>query len=232
MNGIEIIPTNTCPHDLDELTRRAEIFAAFAPQVHLDISDGKFTPVLSWPYGSAQWTEANALGSLPFSDRSQYEAHLMVEDPSELGAILAKAKCTRVIGHIEAFGSADETIAALERWKREGAREVGLALLIDTELELLEPLAHHCDSVLLMSIATLGSQGAAFDERVFGRIEALHTMHPELMIAVDGGVSGSNIESLVRAGARRFGVGSAISKAPDPAEAYRSLLERAESALQ
>jgi len=88
-----------------------------------------------------------------------------------------------------------------------------------------------CDVVQVMSIATLGKQGAPYDVRAIARIKELHTKYPELVISVDGGVSEKNIADLARAGARRFGVGSAITKAPDPKAAYLNLKAIAESAL-
>ena len=54
---------------------------------------------------------------------------------------------------------------------------------------------------------------------------------PDTLISVDGGVSSDNIADLVRAGARRFGVGSAISKASDPAAAHKALLALAQEAI-
>jgi pentose-5-phosphate-3-epimerase len=83
-----------------------------------------------------------------------------------------------------------------------------------------------------MSIAQLGKQGAAFEPRIIPRIEELRAMYPSTTIAIDGGVSEKNIAELVRAGATRFGVGSAISKASDPKVAYENLKTLAENALQ
>jgi pentose-5-phosphate-3-epimerase len=82
-----------------------------------------------------------------------------------------------------------------------------------------------------MSIATLGKQGAPFDERIFERIEILHARFPAAVISIDGGVSVTNIERLAKAGARRFGVGSAITKAPDPKVAYTQLLALAQAGV-
>ncbi len=232
---IEILPTNTCPPDLGELTLRSEAFSTFSPHVQLDIGDGKFVPAVSWPYQSGQWAELELLATkkkkLPFSDTLLYEAHMMVDAPVEVGELLAAAGCRRILVHLEVFAD-DETIQrAFSRWKKSGALEVGLVVLIDTPLSLLDPLVPICDAVQLMSIATLGAQGAPFDARVIPRIAELHAQYPELTIAVDGGVSEKNITELVRAGARRFGVGSAISKAENPSEAYVHIKEVAESAV-
>ncbi len=222
---IEIIPTNTCPPDLAELSRRSDFFAKFSEWVQLDVSDGVFTPERSWPYAEAQWAELEALteGKLPSAPDLKYEVHLMVEEPREVGLHLAEAGIQRIIGHVEAFADEKEIQAALSAWRGAGAAEVGLAILLDTPLPVLLPMISACDVVQVMSIATLGRQGAPFDARAVARIQELHAQYPELVISVDGGVSEKNIAELVRAGARRFGVGSAITKAPDPRAAYEHL---------
>jgi len=233
---IEIIPTNTCPPDFAELIKRSGFFAQFAEWVQLDISDGAFTPIRSWPYGEGQWAELERLAAgaleLPSAPPLRYETHLMVEEPRELGLRLAEAGIVRIIGHVEAFSDEKEILSALDSWRGAGAAEVGLALLLDTPLPVLLPMITACDVVQVMSIATLGKQGAPYDARAVARIKELHTKYPELVISVDGGVSEKNIAELARAGASRFGVGSAITKAPDPKAAYLNLKATAESALE
>jgi ribulose-phosphate 3-epimerase len=112
-------------------------------------------------------------------------------------------------------------------WKAAGAKEVGVSLLLDTPLSTIEEYADMLDVVQLMSIAKVGAQGQPFDESIFSRIEELHAMYPDMMVAVDGGVAESNVEALTRAGANRLCVGSAISKAESPAAAYAAIHERA-----
>lgn len=237
---IEIIPTNTCPPDFAELSARSAFFAGFAEWVQLDISDGVFTAERSWPYlpaqagGDGQWAELESLSGtrkLPSGEQLKYETHMMVEEPQELGLRLAQAGIRRIIGHVEAFADEKEIHAALDAWRGAGASEVGLAILLDTPLPVLLPLVPSCNVVQLMSIATLGKQGAPFEPRVIERIAELHNEYPDLVISVDGGVSEKNIADLARAGATRFGVGSAITKAADPKAVYARLKTIAESAL-
>jgi len=230
MRSIEIIPTNTCPPDFEELARRSSVFASFSPHIQLDVSDGKFSPVISWPYQSGQWDELNTR-QLPLSERVLYEAHLMIEEPQETGELLIGAGARRVMGHIEAFAGADAARAALQAWRKRGA-ETGLAILFHTPLEKIEKVISECDVVLMMSIATIGKQGAAYEPGILERIKTLRNNHSEILIAIDGGVSLENIADLARAGASRFGVGSAISKAEDPKAAYQALKVAAENALQ
>lgn len=232
---IEILPTNTCPPDLAELSKRSEFLAQFAQWVQLDISDGAFTAARSWPYGEGQWDELESMADgaveLPSAPPLRYETHLMVEEPRELGQRLAEAGIVRIIGHVEAFADDKEILTALDSWRSAGAGEVGLAILLDTPLPVLLPMIGACDVVQVMSIATLGAQGAPYDARAIARIKELHTQYPELVIEVDGGVSEKNIAELTRAGATRFGVGSAITKAENPKAAYEHLKAIAESVL-
>ena len=218
---IEIIPTNTCPPDLAEMSKHSEFFAQFAEWVQLDISDGAFTSALSWPYHEGQWDELESMAAgaveLPSAPPLRYETHLMVEEPRELGLRLAEAGIERIIGHVEAFGDEKEILAGLDSWRSAGpakggagAREVGLALLLDPPLPVLLPMIGACDVVQVMSIATLGAQGAPYDVRAIARIKELHTKYPELTISVDGGVSLKNIAELAAAGGDPLWVGFAL----------------------
>ena len=231
---IEIIPTNTCPIDLLELSRRSEAFAEYATCVQLDIADGAFVPATSWPYGEGQMHELRALAGegLPYADNLSYEIHIMAEEPKDIGVAFAQAGAARIIGHVESFSDSEEARSALSAWRVSSAREVGLALLLDTPLPVIEPLLQACDFVQVMSIAQLGYQGAQFEPRVFDRIGEIRATYPNLIVEIDGGVSEKNIAELARAGATRFGVGSAISKAADPKAAYEMLKTLAENAIQ
>jgi ribulose-phosphate 3-epimerase len=233
---IEVIPTCTSPQTLDEIEERIGRFKEFSRWVQLDLDDGDFAPMLSWPYHEGQWEEleqcATGARHFPHGTSVRYEAHLMVEDPVRIGELLSRAGVARILAHIEVFDAPSALRDAFVLWKNAGAHEVGVVARLDTDVSVLAPVLDDCDAVQLMSIRTLGSQGATFDPRVTERIKGIHSLAPQLIVAVDGGVSEKNIGDLVRAGATRFGVGSAIEKSEDPAESYRSILSAAESALQ
>ncbi len=225
---IEIIPTCVA-RDEAEMATSAQFIRTFGLGMHLDVDDGVFAPVVSWPYeshGSFKEFELSATAEL------FVEVHLMVEEPREIGIHMARAGADRIIGHIEGFSNAEEAHGALDVWRRSGAKEVGLGLLLATPFEVVVPLLPSCDFVHLMSIATIGTQGIPYDTSAPTRIADFHARFPDMPISVDGGVSEKNIADLVRAGASRFGVGSAISKSTDPKAAYETLKQVAESAIQ
>ena len=235
MKEIDIIPTNTCPPDFAALTARSEMFAAFAPHVQLDVSDGKFSPVTSWPYGKDQWVELATMVAdekkLPCVESMLYECHLMVENPKDLEVLLIQAGAKRIIGHVEAFSDETDIYDTLDLWRTHGA-EVGLAILYTTPFEVIDPAVDACDVVLMMTIPTIGKQGAPYMPDAPQRIGEFRARHPATVIAADGGVSVDNIAELAKAGVSRFGIGSAITKASDPRAAYEKLKNLAENAVK
>src|SRR3989344_2474143 len=224
--SVEIIPT--CgPSDAADLATKAAAIRPFASTIHIDITDGTFTSSCTWPY---QKKDTYSSFDLSVAHELEKEIHLMVQDPREIGIQFARAGAFRILGHVEAFENEDDAHGALDAWRHAGAREVGLGLLWETPFEMLE---HHMlimDVVHIMSIARIGTQGIPYEPSAPERVRAFHEMYPEMLISVDGGVSESNIADLARAGARRFGVGSAIAKAPDPQAAFTELLTLAENA--
>ena len=225
---VEIIPT-CVPTEATDIARTAEAVRSFAHAIHIDVVDGLFAPTYTWPYSGK-----GVFGAFDLSGAGELvkEVHLMVAEPRAIGIAFAKAGAFRIIGHVEAFSSEDEAHSALAEWKKSGASEVGLGILMNTPLEVLE---HHlliADVVHLMSISSIGTQGIPYNPAAPARIAEFHKKHPETPLSVDGGVSGTNIADLVRAGVSRFGVGSAIAKAADPEKAYHKLISLAEDALQ
>ncbi len=221
MKSISVIPT-IVPDSFSAIEEVSKKYAPFTSFFQIDLADGKFAPNTTWlPTGSEK---------LPTG--FEYEVHMMVADPREVGLACTKAGAHTLIGHVEAFGSAEKAKTAFSTWKDAGASGVGVAILLDTSIETLDPYLPEVDFVLFMTIAKIGVMGFPFEERSIARIAAFHAAHPEIVIAVDGGVSEKTIERLAQAGATRFGVGSAISKAADQAAAYQNLKTFAERALQ
>jgi len=225
---IEIIPTVVAQNN-DEISAAIANARALTNALHIDVDDGIFTPAISWPYVE-RGRVGEARGGLDTPvDNFLIQAHLMVSEAREIGEFLAHVGVHTLIAHVESLTDAPTTFDA---WRSFGVKEIGIALLLDTSIEDLNPLLPSCDFVHLLSVATIGAQGAPFDPRVIPKIEAIRAQYPEIVISVDGGVSSVNIASLVRAGATRFAVGSALSSVSNPQETYQELVALAQSALQ
>jgi len=223
---IEIIPT-VVPHSRDSFVAATQIAAQFTPRIHFDVDDGIFTHEVSWPF-----TKMGQIGPFDFAAIAPVavDVHLMVEEPQKIIAHFIDAGAKRIIVHFETYPDKSAIFGSITECRSRGV-EIGLALLIDTPIEVLAPFASKLDFVHLMTIAAIGRQGIRYDSRGADRVRAVHHNFPELMIQVDGGVNDTNIAELVRAGARRFGVGAAIMLQDDPRGSYQVIQSVAESAL-
>ena len=198
---------------------------SFSSRIHVDVDDGIFAPHLTWPYtapGAFTPFDLDCLQGLCT------EVHVMADKPREVGEAFARAGAACIIAHLEVFADADEARGTFRSWKQCGAKEVGLALLYETPLEGVAPLIPEIDLAHLMSIDTIGTQNIPFEPKAPERVARFRALYRDTSISVDGGVSKDNIGELIRAGATRFGVGSAIMRASNPAAAYEELKHLAE----
>jgi ribulose-phosphate 3-epimerase len=105
---------------------------------------------------------------------------------------------------------------------REGV-EIGLAVGVETDVAVLEPLLQEVSVVQCMGIARIGYQGEAFAPEVIDSVERLRSMDKDVIISVDGGVSLQTAPRLVAAGANRLVSGSAVFAADNTAAAISQL---------
>lgn len=229
MSTTEIVLPAIMPRTTDELRTTVLSVLTYARTVHLDIMDGMLVPHASWPY-----TEGGMSPTvLPSADICAHiEAHLMVQDPAAAGAALARAGVPSIIAQFEGFRDVDAARQAIALWRAEGARRIGISILLDTPIADAAPLFDDTDLIQIMSIARIGFQGEPFDIRAVARVRDVHAAYPGACICVDGGVSKDNIARLAGVGASRFAVGSSIMRTSDPAAAYAGIVRTLERGMR
>ncbi|MDO8183861.1 MAG: HisA/HisF-related TIM barrel protein [bacterium] len=169
---------------------------------HLDIMDGRFAKIRSWQVAS----------DLDFiSGQIKLEAHLMVEKPEEIISAWAQV-VDRVIVHAEAAADIKELIAVFSNHHT----QLGVALLLETPVEVLTKYLSVLKFVHLMSVAEIGYHGKKFESKVLAKIKTLRALAPSVTISVDGGINLENIKKVLAAGADRVVVGGTIWNSPDP----------------
>ena len=210
---IEIVPA-ILPVDFGDLEAKIDLLFGSAKTVQVDICDGQFTRSPSWPYRkhdtNFESIKDQSLG-MPEWEKIDYEFDLMVNKPEEIVTDWLSAGAARIILHAEANG---DVRCALEMLIDK--TEIGIAINMDTPLEEIEKYADIVDVVQLMGIDNIGFQGQTFNEAVLGRVKYVRENYPEMTISVDGGVSMGNVVDLVKAGADRLIVGSAILNSDNP----------------
>jgi pentose-5-phosphate-3-epimerase len=156
--------------------------------------------------------------------------HKLDAVPPEIGIVhvdvLDDKLCVDVPRAFEVHIMASNPADVFEQWKNQGAKriivhditdsmsgvELGLALEMHVSIDSIELYIGKIGFVQLMSIAEIGEQGHALDERIFDRIRGVKEKFPGLTISVDGGINASNYESLIEAGADRLVVGSGFNE--------------------
>lgn len=186
-----------------------------ADMYHLDVMDGLFV--------KNQTVDYTYLEQLKMSSTLLFDAHLMVQYPTKVIKKYAKAGANILTIHYEAFANNEVLIKALKDIRKNGMMS-GIALDLETPVEVLEPIIKYCDLVLILTVkAGKGSQ--TFNEDALKKIKAVRKMDSRVLIEVDGGMNNETAPKAVKAGADIIVSGSYIYN-NDAYEAIQSLKGR------
>lgn len=195
----EIIP-GILEKDWAEIEKKLQIVKPFAKTVHIDILDGKFAPNTTF------------LDPAPFLKYAQdflLELHMMVDNPIQYLEPYAKAGFKRFIGHIEQMPDQAEFVAQAQL-----LGEVGLAIDLQTNLDLIKVNLKDLDVLLIMAVKA-GMSGQQFEKASLEKVRQIRKK-TNIPIEIDGATSDLTIVESKNAGANRFCVNSFLFKGPNP----------------
>lgn len=201
-----ICPTITAKTkaDFEHQVRRV---GGLAKRIHIDISDGVFSPVTLVAPSGVWWPHSIIA-----------DIHLMVKNPEQYVDEIIRRKPHLIIVHAEAEGS---YIPFAQKMHTNNIK-VGVALLPETKPELILPAIDQIDHVLIFS-GDLGRFGGKADYDLLAKIKILRKHKPSLEIGWDGGVNDTNLQKLKRGGVDVFNVGGYLQNAHDPMDSYQKL---------
>lgn len=209
---IEIIPA-VLPKSFDELESLLSPLQHIAPFIQVDLVG---TNVL-------QDKE-----SIPFWQDFDFEADVMLTQPSqELGTCI-QAGASRIVVHASAHDAHNALTLLQETRTGDFAIAVGVALAAHDMPDALQPFEGLYDYVQVMGIDHIGKQGEPPDPHHHEvlLISQLRSLYPNLTIQVDGAAA-AHVEELVAAGANRLVIGSAIIHSANPQEEFQRLYNQA-----
>lgn len=192
----------------------AQVEAAGADLLHVDVMDGHFVPNLT--IGPPVIKALDAVTRLPL------DVHLMVQEPDALLPAFIEAGSDNLTVHVEACRHLHRTIQTI---KDAGVR-ASVVLNPATSLHALDEILPELHMVLLMSVNP-GFGGQRFIPSTLDKIRALKQQITarglHVAIEVDGGVNPSNARAIRDAGADVLVAGTAIFGQPDYGAAIRAL---------
>lgn len=186
-----------------------------ADWVHFDVMDGNFVPNIT--FGPDMCKALRPLTDLPI------DVHLMVEHPSDWIEPFKKAGADILTIHAE---SSERHLHRALQSIRAAGMQAGIVLNPATPIGACVHLLPECDLVLLMSVNP-GFGGQSFIPETLNKIRALRSeirsRGLQTLIEIDGGVNPDTARLCIEAGADVLVAGSAVFKAPDPAEMIKAL---------
>lgn len=207
-----IISPTILTGDLNIFNQKAKDLTAFASRIQIDICDGIFAPNKTIDPKYINLPDANVA----------FDFHLIAAHPSQyLDDIIAK-KPHLIILHAEAT----EDLAPLLTKIKSANIKTGIAFLQSTFPGKYTDLINTADHALIFA-GNLGEMGGAADLLQLEKVRVIRDIKPTIEIGWDGGANIYNVRTIAHHRVNIINVGSAISNADSPKEAYQILNEEA-----
>ncbi len=193
----------------------AEVLAAGARVIHVDVMDGHFVPPIT-----VGPNVVAALADVVHDAGGLVEAHLMIERPERSVEDFVRAGADSVTVHAEATPHLARAVGLIH----EGGAGAGVAINPGTPPEALAEVGEEIELALCMTVNP-GWGGQPFISRSLAKLPRVRAaIGAQAAIEVDGGIDPGTAPRCRAAGAGVFVAGSAIFSEPDPAAAYAAIV--------
>ena len=162
-----------------------------ADMYHVDVMDGTYTKNSSINYTYIeQLKEKSAI---------MFDVHLMINNPQKVIKKYAGAGADIITVHYDVFEDVNELVKTLIKIRKLG-KMAGVALALETDAKVLEPIMRYIDMVLVLCVKA-GKSGQKFDQTSVKKIKQIRAMNSQVLIEADGGINAETAPVCVKAGA-------------------------------
>lgn len=178
-----------------------------ATYIHVDVMDGSFVPNISIGLPVVRSIRPHIKGVM--------DVHLMIENPERYLEDFVKAGADLMTVHIEATPHIHRAVQQIH----DLGVKAGVAINPGTPVSQLESIIRDADMILVMSVNP-GFGGQKFSPYTLEKLKQVKAMaenlgRKDLLIQVDGGVTLSNAEEIIAAGANVLVAGSSVFDGKD-----------------
>lgn len=174
--------------------------------IHIDVMDGSFVP-------NKQFTteEINNLGII---SKKKFDVHLMVDNPREYIENLDISNIEYIIVHSEIDKDINELLDLIKSYNV----KCGLSIKPNTDISILTPYLNKLDLILVMSVEP-GFSGQEFISNSLDKVSKLKQIiknnNLDIVMAIDGGINGSNASLVKKSGIDMVVSGSYVTNSLD-----------------
>ena len=174
--------------------------------IHIDVMDGSFVP-------NKQFT-TEEINNLEIISKKKFDVHLMVDNPREYIENLDISNIEYIIVHSEIAKDINELLDLVKSYNI----KCGLSIKPNTDISILTPYLNKLDLILVMSVEP-GFSGQEFISNSLDKVSKLKQIiknnNLDIVMAIDGGINGSNASLVKKSGIDMVVSGSYVTNSLD-----------------